>query len=82
MNKESILANIIDDIAVENNSMSGWTENEDVDYYELVIYADEQKQLDSRLKLHHKNTGELIEYQILEIFTDGNRDECILLKCK
>ena len=77
---EEILESAILRVAYANDSMSGCTENEDVDYREFCIYAHEQFQLDEYLDFAKECFGVEIKYEVTETFEDGNGDECIYLK--
>ena len=79
---EEILEACIAHIAEVNESYSGWTENEDVDYKEFCIYAMEQKALDEEIARFNLSTNSHIGYVITDQFTDGNGMECIYLKSK
>jgi hypothetical protein len=79
---EEILEACIAHIAEVNESYSGWTENEEVDYREFCIYAMEQKALDKLIAIFNLSTRSQLGYIITEEFTDGNGMECIYLKCK
>ena len=79
---EEILEACIAHIAEVNESYSGWTENEDVDYKEFCIYAMERKALDEEIFNFNLATNSQLGYDILEEFTDGNGMECIYLKVK
>ena len=83
MTKENLLEEAVYRVADRNNTMSGWTENEEVPYREFVIYAAELEELDRELEdLNEQHLFAGVEYEILEQFIDGNGDECIYLKVK
>ena len=79
---EEILEACIAHIAEVNESYSGWTENEDVDYREFCIYATEQKALDEEIARFNLSTNSHVGYVITDQFTDGNGMECKYLKHK
>jgi hypothetical protein len=81
-NMEEILEACIAHIAEVNESYSGWTENEEVDYREFCIYAMEQKALDEELANFNLSTRSQVGYVITDQFVDGNGMECIYLKSK
>ena len=79
---EEILEACIAHIAEVNQSYSGWTENEEVDYREFCIYAMEQKALDEEIARFNLSTNSHVGYVITDQFIDGNGMECIYLKSK
>ena len=67
---EEILEACIAHIAEVNESYSGWTENEEVDYREFCIYAMEQKALDEEIARFNLSTNSIPELHTPKLYID------------
>ena len=73
--KSLVLSAAVEMIAVQNGTISGPTEEAEDEY---CIYRYEKDALDTFLS----NIQDTIEYEIVDEFTDGNGDDCIVIVLK
>ena len=73
VSKAFLFQTLTNTMGENNNTFSGETEEK---LGQVCIYAYEKEQLDQMIKPFK------LEYEIVEEFVDGNRDECLVLECK